>query len=349
MKRVAVLLGALLALAHPAGAQDSTTAVLRRARQLYETLNVERAVPLLRQLLSPEWPFVVTTAQRSEAYKYLGAALVLVGKPDSAVLTFQAALARDPFTDLNPSEFTPAQVAAFGAARRRRLALAMRPLAETRIDARTRRVAFTLVTTHTADLRVLVRAADGSVAFPIFVGESDGLREVTWDGLTPAGGLAPPGRYELVVTGKSRLLGQADSTRLFFDVTHKMQVLEDTLPAVPRDSLLPEREPGASGVRDLAKGLGVAAGVVLLSRGLAHAELGAGQSGAVALVSLGGAATGVVAWLSSARHGEIPANIAVNRRLQADRRAANDAIRRRNADKIAHAIFVITPAAGVAR
>src|SRR5207247_2292682 len=82
-------------------------------------LEVERALPLLRQIISPNWPFEVTRDQRVDAYKYLGACLAVAGKRDSAVLYFRAAIERDPFTDLDPSLFTPAQLATFGEARRR--------------------------------------------------------------------------------------------------------------------------------------------------------------------------------------------------------------------------------------
>lgn len=349
MKRIAPVLGTLLVLAQPARAQDSTVAVLRRARQFYEALNVERALPLLHQVLSPAWPFEVSIAQRAEAYKYLGAALVLVGKSDSAELVFQAGLARDPFTDLTPLEFTPAQIAAFNAARRRRFAVATRPVTAARVDPRLQRIRFTLVTTHAAELRAVIRPADGRAAFPVFGGESDGVREISWDGLTAARVLTPPGRYELLVTGRSRLLPSADSARAFFELAHEVRLLEDTLPAVAAGALLPERQPGGRSAAELAKGVGVAAGVLLVSRGLAHQDLGSGQGAAVAAVAVAGVAAGAVALLTQSRRRGIPANIEVNRRREEERRATNEAIRRRNAEKIAHPILVITPAAGVVR
>ena len=119
----------------PVGGQDTndtTTAVLRRARANYEALDLERALPLLRQVVSPQWSFAVTPAQRVEAFTYLAAALVLVGQRDSAIAYFAAALARDPFSDLDPQEFTPDQRAAFAAARPRVFAVAARPVAATR-------------------------------------------------------------------------------------------------------------------------------------------------------------------------------------------------------------------------
>src|SRR5205809_154796 len=113
-------------------AQGSTAELLGQAHQFYEGLEVERALPLLRQIISPNWPFEVTRDQRVDAYKYLGACLAVAGKRDSAVLYFRAAIERDPFTDLDPSLFTPAQLATFAEARRRTLAVAVRPAARGR-------------------------------------------------------------------------------------------------------------------------------------------------------------------------------------------------------------------------
>ena len=104
-----LLWGVVLAVgAAPALAgQGSTGELLGQAHEFYERLEVERALPLLRQIVSPNWPFEVTPEQRVDAYKYLGACLALAGKRDSAVLYFRAAIERDPFTDLDPSRFTP--------------------------------------------------------------------------------------------------------------------------------------------------------------------------------------------------------------------------------------------------
>jgi len=72
--------------------QTSSEQQLQSARELYDQLQIEQAMPLLRQLLSPAWPFELTAAQRVEAYKYVGAVFVLIGKADSATLFFRAAL-----------------------------------------------------------------------------------------------------------------------------------------------------------------------------------------------------------------------------------------------------------------
>lgn len=344
-----MLTGSLLVLPSAADGQDSTAAVLQRARRLYEQLEVERALPLLRLVVSPQWQFDITGAQRAEAYKYLGAALVIAGRSDSAALQFQAALARDPFTDLDPLEFTPAQITAFTAARARVFVVATRPVAATRVDARTDRVVFTVVTTHAADLTARLRPVGGGEPLTVFAGGSDGVREIFWDGLSADRQVATPGRYELVVTGRSRLLAGTDSARAFFDLAHDVAAGEDTLPSLDPTALLPEYEAGSRSAMELGKGVGVAVGVLVVGQVLTHDALGAGQGAAAAVVAVTGVTAGVVALLARARRGEIPDNVAANQRREAERRGTNDAIRRRNAARVAATILVVTPAAGVTR
>ena len=342
-----LVLAASLAFAPRASAQDSTAALLQKARSFYEGLDLERALPLLRQVVSPQWPFGVTTAQRVEAYTYLAAALVLVDQRDSAVSYFAAALSNDPFTDLDPLEFTPAQQSAFAAARPRVFAVAVRPVAETRADVRTERIRFTVATTHAAALRVLLQPLAGGAPFAVFQGESEGPREVAWDGLTPDGRLAAPGRYALVVVARSRLSARTDSSRVFFLVAYETATLEDTLPALGRGALLPERVGSPAAPRELAKGVVVAATALIVSHAIVNRELGGGQRGGATLVAGIGVLAGAAGFLTLSRRHDIAPNIQENLQRQAARRAANDAIRRRNADRLAQAVLIITPAAGV--
>src|SRR5712692_8354905 len=215
MRRLALGL-ALVAIASPeVGAQTETADLLRQAQALYEQLEIERALPLLRQIVSPSWPHEITTDQRVQAYTYLGASLALTGVRDSALLYFRAAIERDPFTDLDAQRFTPAQLGLFREARRLTFAVAARPVAAARVDPRTERVTFTVVTTHAAALRVELRPAPGQAGWVLFEGVNDGPREVPWDGLLPNAHLAPPGRYELAVVGRSQLLGRSDSARVY--------------------------------------------------------------------------------------------------------------------------------------
>ena len=94
MRRFAAWLTLLVAAPVTISAQASTAEALHQAQDLYERLEIERAVPLLRQVVSPGWAFEVTQDQRVQAYTYLGASLALLGARDSAVLYFRSAIER---------------------------------------------------------------------------------------------------------------------------------------------------------------------------------------------------------------------------------------------------------------
>ena len=331
----------------PDSTSDSTAQLLQQAHALYERLDLERAVPLLERVLSPGWSFGMTKAQRVDAYTYLAASLALVGSTDSAARYFRAALERDPFTDLDPRRFTPGQVAVFRTARRQTFAVGARQVSALRFDPRTEQLSFTVVTTHEATLRVEVRSVDASVGRVLLQGESDGLREIAWNGLMADGRLAPPGRYEVRVDGRSRLLSRSDSTRVYFDVRHELPALEDTLHELLLSELRPERYPPSAATGDLVKGLGIAAGAFVISGALADGDLGSRSSALPATVAATAALSGVVAFVWRRHHAEAPENVLANARRRQERRLTNDAIQRRNNARIAQTILVIAPASGV--
>jgi len=335
---------ASVALAGRAAAQDSTAAVLARARAHYDRLEIEQALPLFRQVTSPQWTAPVTPTQRAEAFKYIGATFVIMGQRDSGVVYFQAALARDPFTDLDARTFTPAQTAAFAAARQTTFAVGARPIVATRVSLRTDQVHFTIVTTHSADILARLSRADSSLAFVILQGGNDGVRDVAWDGLGPGGRIVPPGRYALDVVATSRLLSIPDSVRVYFDLRVETPPLEDTLRALPPDTLLPEHRSQSGARGDLGKGLAIAGGVLLLSRGLRNDRLSTGSDARPVIVASAAALTGVVAFLRGRAHSRIDANIAANRRVLTTHDSTNAAIRTRNADRLARPVLVIAPA-----
>ena len=331
----------------PDSTPDSTAQLLQQARELYERVDIERALPLLLRVVSPDWPFGVTRAQRVDAYTYLAASLVVVGAADSAARYFRAALETDPFTDLDPRRFTPGQVAAFRNARRLTFAVGARPVSALQLDPRTERLPLTVVTTHVATLRVEVRSTDASAGRVLFQGESDGLRELSWNGLVADDRLAPPGRYALLVSGRSRLEGRSDSTRVYFDVRHELPALEDTLRDLRPGQLRPQHYPPSAATGDLLKGLGVAAGAVLISRALVDGQLGSRSAALPATVAATATRTGVIAFVWRRHHSDAPGNVAANVRRRQERQSANEAIRRRNAERIAQTILLIAPASGV--
>src|SRR2546428_2640771 len=250
----------------PLAAQGSTAELLGQPHELYERVEGERRWPLLRQIVSPNWPFEVTREQRVEAYKYLGACLTLAGKRDSAVLFFRAAIERDPFTELDPNLFTPAQLATFGEAQRRTFAVAVRSVEPARVDPRTARVRFTIVATHAALVDVKLSAVGAGPPRSLVQSTMDGVREITWDGLLADRRLAPPGRSAPAVAGRSRLTGTSDSARGYFDLPHEAPPPPGDLPDLERHALLPERMSPEAARRDLAPGPGAAAAPLLIAR-----------------------------------------------------------------------------------
>ena len=335
---------ALLAAVSPVAAQTTTAEQLSRAQALYDELELERAARLLRAVISPQWSEPVQPAQRVAALKLLGATLVLVGQADSAVTHFRNALQLDPFTDLEPDEYTPAQVGAFARARRRVFAVATRPVTEARIDPRLERIRVAFATTHAAAVQAELRSGDSIVK--VFESATEGTSEIVWDGLTSRGRLAPSGRYEMRVRATSRVITATDSASAYFDLRTDTAPLEDTLPELAPGDLLPERKPASAGVAELGKGVVIAGGVILIAGPLTSATLGSDDGAKAAIVASAGVLAGIVAFIGARKQRDIPANVTLNRTRLDERRVANQAITERNAARVAQTVFIITPAAG---
>lgn len=333
--------------AAPAAAQSNTAETLTAAVRLFEDLQVERAVVLLRQVVSPSSPYEVSREQRVQAYKYLGASLAVLGRSDSAVVYLRAAIERDPFVDLDPQTFSPTERAALAEARARTFAVAARPVAGTTIDPRTERATMTMLATHAARLRVEVRPARGDAPPAVLLdGEGDGIRELAWDGLLGDGRLAPAGRYALHVAGSSALSGRRDSAAVWFELRHLHPPLEDTLPALGPADLLPERHAASVARRDLLRGVGLAAAALLAHTLVADRQLQG--SGGYAMAAAGaGLAVGSSSFVLRKRQRDIPANVAENRRRIEERARINAEIAARNAERLALTRIVLSPAAGV--
>jgi hypothetical protein len=351
MRRLVVAALLLGALPGRARGQDSTALVLQQARDLYERIELERALPLYRGVLSSSWRFEVTQAQRVEANLYLGAALLLLDARDSALEHFRAALERDAFADLDPSRFTPSQLEAFQAARQSVFAIGVRPVNAVRLDPRAGKMTFSIATTHAAAVRCEIRLAGQETSFPVFVGEiqGGGLREIEWDGVLASGQLAPSGRYAFVLLARSRVgaragsVRAADSTAAYFDVKQEYAALEDTILDLRSADLLPETYRASAAAGDLLKGLGVAVGALLLANVASDQDLGAAKGMATA-VGVVGVAVGVTSFATRGR--ARPENVAANEQRRAQRSAANAEIRRRNAERLAQTVLLISPAAG---
>lgn len=351
MRRSVVIGLLLLALAPPLAAQSNTAEMLQRAKRLYGEVEVEQALGILRQIISAASPYVVSPEQRVEAFKYLGASLALQpgsAKRDSAVTYFRAALERDPFVDLDPQSFSPGQLSAFADARNRTFAAAVRPLQGDTLVPGSGHITVQALTTHRAQLRVELRSAAGARR-TLYDGENEGLREVRWDGLLGDGSLAPAGRYELDVIGTSRLVQLTDTASAYLDVTRLHPPLEDTLPSIAAADLLPEQYPTSVATGSLLKGLGVAAGALLIQTALPSSGLGSGNALLSGAVAGAGVVTGVVSFSIRQHNRNIPANIAENARRRAARETANAGIRERNGEKLRQTRLVVAAATGGAR
>ena len=225
--------------------------------------------------------------------------------------------------------------------------MAVRPVASTRIDPRTARLTFTVVTTHAGLVDVELRPVSSDSALRLFRGVSDGPSDVAWDGLLADRHLAPAGRYELRITGSSQLLRRADSAVIYFEIRHEVAPLEDTLPDLSARDLLPEHFSKSAATRDLLRGLVVAGTALLISNGLASRHLGGSLQPGAAVLAGAAVVTGAVAFAADRRHPAIPGNIVANAQRRAERAGQNAAIKARNSAKTAATVLLVTPAAGV--
>lgn len=339
-----LLLLSWLACAPPAAGQREADLALAQARDWYEHLDVERALPLLRDVISPAWPYALNPEQRATANKYLGAFFALGDAHDSALFYFRAAIEASPLTDLDPQRFTPAQVASFHEARRQVLGVALRPVVGRRIDPRSGPASFTAFTTHDAQLTVTLLG--GPAPRQLYAGPNDGLREIGWDGLSAAGTLVESGRYEILATASSRLFARTDSARAFIDVRRVGPRLRDTLPTLAAGDLLPERYSSAGARRDVVTGAGIAAAVFAIAAVLPNDGVGKDHMGGASAVAGAALVTGIVAALTHHRNAPLPANVAANAAARLARQAENARIRRSNADRLARTVLVINPVSG---
>jgi len=222
-------------------AQTGAAETLQRAIHQYEQVEIEDAVTLLRQIVSPTSTLEVSPEQRAQALKYLGAVFALqpgAEKHDSAVAYFSAAIARDPAVDLDAQSFTPAQLAAFAEARNHTFSVAVRPLRHDTLAYGATMLTFRCLTSHAALLRAELRTG-GVTVLVLYDGPSNGLRQMVWDGSLPGWTQPVAGRYEMALIGHSTVVSQTDSAAVLFDLTLNHAPLVDTLPDFGPQDLLP--------------------------------------------------------------------------------------------------------------
>jgi tetratricopeptide (TPR) repeat protein len=344
MKRL--VLGAAVLLLAPARLHAQAAEQLSQAIRRYENLEIDRARTIFEQLLSPSSPFPVTEAQRVIAYKYLGATLATLGREDSAITYFTAALGRDPLVDLEARSFSEQERQVFQRARQRIFRVGLRPVPRDTLDPRTEHINITVATTHAGTVRLeLVSTFDDS-RYPLFDGSVEGPRDIAFNGLNPrGGGFIPQGAYDLVVIGESATRLQAqDSTSALIQIEWERAPMIDTLATLGRADTLPTRQISSAATRDLILGGIIAAGSLLSSKVIGQSDL-QGRGALSASVAVVGVTGGVVAYLQRRNHPDIPENIAENAARQQRRSAINARIMAENGTRIDATKIIIRPLA----
>jgi len=223
-------------------AQDSAAVMLQHAISLYEQVEIEDAVPILRLLVAPPPSLTVSAEQQAQAYKYLGAVFALqpgADKRDSAIAFFGAAIRRNPMVDLDAQSFTPTQVAAFAEARNRTFAVAVQSLRPDTLDSNAT-FTFHCLTSQPATLHAELRS--DSVVLALYDGQDNGQQDVPWNGKLPGDSLAVPRRYELALVGHSGTGDLTDSVAVWFEVQLAHPPLEDTVADLAPQDLLPDSD-----------------------------------------------------------------------------------------------------------
>ena len=346
MKAAAV---AALVLASPVVAYgQSTRQQIDQAKALYEAFQVEAARPILQRITSPGYLQTVSSIEKAEAYKYLGASYAVLASQDSAITYFMGALDHDPFTDLDPTKFAGAELAAFGEAKKRLFKVAIRPLAGPRVVKRdSLPIRLDFITTQRANIRIELAGTDTVV---LFDGPNEGARAISWNGVLSSGAYARPGVYQLRIRGAPTTGGQQPITEsMTLRIEHVFEPLEEELreldPNRPGD-LLPERIKPAEPWVDLIKGAGVAVAAVGLPLiALKTSDIGwAPHAGVTAFVGLTSAS---VSFWYRRSHPQIRRNVDENTRRRDLRAKFNTEVRQRNERRLDRTLLIVSPVTGL--
>lgn len=342
MRRLALT---VVMLAVPVAARAQTEENLRRAIDMYTQFNIEGARPILLNIISPSYLLSVSTEQKVRAFKYLGASYAVLDKPDSAVTFFMAALDHDPFTDLDPREFSASELGAFNLAKQRIFKVAIKPVAAHRLDTN---YVFRLVSTHRANLTVeLLQQSDSNKREVLYQGESDGPREIRWTGLLRTGMRADSVIYELRTIGVSRVGSGTGTDRQLFRIEHVFEPLEDTLPSIPASELFPEQYRQSAPLVDMIKGGALVVAAIALP--LVALDNDISWKAHAASAALIGAASAGIGFSYRRNHRDIPANVRENNRRREQRALFNKGVRERNQARKAATILLICPVTGCPR
>lgn len=341
---------AALAQAAATGTTGTTADQLKRAIAFYDNIEVERARPILLNIISPNYLQPVSPTERVEVLKYLGATYALLEKRDSAKIFFRAAIDFDPFTDLDAEKFSAAELTAFADAKRELFKVGVWPIRPRTVNPRVENshYVFRFITTRRGVMTVTILSQPDTtqVREVLFMDSNEGLRTIRWSGVRANGQFPPVGIY--MVRVEAREDQSTVSAQQLFQLEYHHEPLEEELPEFRPDQLLPERIPASAPYMDLIKGV-VTAGVTF---GLASATVAQDVNGWQPHVGVAGAA-GLIAggWSFFYRRAKrnIGPNVQENQRRREQRRLYNEAVKARNDLKLAAREIIITPIAGFSR
>jgi hypothetical protein len=338
---------------------QSTRQLIDSAVTLYDAFNIEAARPILLRIVSPGYLQQVTSADKALAYKYLGASYAVLAAPDSAEAFFKAALDFDAFTSLDPEKFAAAEITAFEVAKTKLFKLGILPMGRQYLlvpqsNSDTAAYTFRLITTQRATLTVDILGQDTTkVRERLYSGPNDGVRPLPFKGvLGSTGTFIPVGLYTLRAIATQAGGGAPVVETMVFSVEHIYEPLEDTLNTLdPARELLPPRIKSSAPWYDLGKGGWVAVSATVLplvvalnKKSVDNASMSwaphAAASATIGLLSAAGSF-----WYRRSRP-EIRANIDENNRRQTIRTRFNEAVTRRNTDRLNRRLIVISPVAG---
>lgn len=327
----------------PPVAAQSADAYLQSGIEAYSLFEYDRATGLLRRALARDGD-ALALQERNEAYAYLAAAELFLGRPDSAMAVFQRLLRHDPRYRPDALTFPPEVTTVFNAARQRVKAVRAEPPAATDLTAGRELWSVRLFATSRHDLDIAIRTDTGTNVRTLYRGPIAESLTIDWDGFDDAGRPVPSGAYRLVVLSH----GSARSDGRELQIPLRIRTVSpDTLPhpAPPADSLyLPERRSAVPMVEALVGGLGSAALVWLAPRWLADGnEPGVGRVGVAGALSLAGL-IGAVTHLPGAR---LEDNVRNNERRHEAWAAELQEVRAINAERRTHPTLRITPGAPV--
>lgn len=303
---LAIVAGAL-AVAQPLRAQSGNP-VVTQALRAYRSMEYDVAALMLRHGLDATGPDTLPLGERADAYVYLGATELFLGRRDSAAAAFRRALAIDPRYRPHRLTFPPEVTSLFDAARLGTAYLRLDGPTDTTIVPGEKDYVVRLYASAPLEVTVDLGSANGRPLRHLYAGPVSDSLDVHWDGLgadrlTPVDG-------SLVLEAKTmRSSGSTPTVRMPL-VAQRVGGDARPDPPMPDSLLLPERVPAGPGLRALAGGVLTGLAAVVLPSLVAR-----GSPATPARLAVGGALglAGVVGLIRQRPGGTISANIATNR------------------------------------